>query len=211
MEAIEVITNSEVSSVRSTTPTIGTELLKDVTTPSIHFGVETEPFFFLSSFFPSTLSFDHHEFLTAEAFFQAAKFSKHPHLVLAIKNTKSLKDMMYKVQHWADCVPEDWAEKRLSLMKEIQELKFAQHKQLRARLVQTGDAELIYKSKTDLSASEGAYSGDLKSNSSHGAEVEVNQSVLRSIPKTSSRGRTASEAAMCSSSPFRACSASSAS
>ncbi|KAE8223483.1 hypothetical protein CF326_g8188 [Tilletia indica] len=183
MEAIDIITNSEVSSVRSVTPTIETDSLKDVTTPPIYFGVETEPFFFLSSFFPSTLSLGHHEFLTAEAFFQAAKFSKHPNLMLAMKNTKSSKDMLYKIQHWTDCIPEDWEEKRLPIMKEIQELKFAQHKQLRDRLVQTGDAELIYRSKTDPSASGGAYSGDLKSYSSHGAEVEVYQSVLMPNPE----------------------------
>ncbi|KAE8225386.1 hypothetical protein CF326_g7876 [Tilletia indica] len=152
MEAIEVITNSEVSSERSITPTIDTDPLNDITTPPtppIYFGVETEPFFFLSSFFPSTLSLGPHEFLTAEGFFQAAKFSKHPNLVLALKKTKSSKEMLYKIQHWTDCIPEDWEEKSLPVMKEIQELKFAQHKQLRARLVQTGDAELIYKSRTD--------------------------------------------------------------
>ncbi|KAE8266465.1 hypothetical protein A4X09_0g5880 [Tilletia walkeri] len=152
MEAIEVITNSEVSSERSITPTIDTDPLNDVTTPptpAIYFGVETEPFFFLSSFFPSILSLGPHEFLTAEGFFQAAKFSEHPNLVLALKKTKSSKEMLYKLQHWTECIPEDWDEKRLPIMKEIQELKFAQHKQLRARLVQTGDAKLIYRSKTD--------------------------------------------------------------
>ncbi|KAE8217142.1 hypothetical protein CF326_g9550 [Tilletia indica] len=152
MEAIEVITNSEVSSERSITPTIDTDPLNDVTTPPtlpIFFGVETEPFFFLSSLFPSTISLGPHEFLTAEAFFQAAKFSKHSNLVLALKETKSSRDMLYKIQHWTECIPEDWDEKRLPIMKEIQELKFAQHKHLRARLVQTGDAELIYRCKTD--------------------------------------------------------------
>ncbi|KAE8235974.1 hypothetical protein A4X13_0g9311 [Tilletia indica] len=152
METIEVITESEVSSERSVTPKIDADALND-DIPKIYFGIETEPFFFLSPLFPSRLSFGPHEFLTAEAFYQAAKFAKHPDLVVAIQNTTSSGDMLYKTQHWNEYVPEDWDEKSLSIMKEIQLLKFSQHKQLRARLVQTGNAELIYRSKTDVSTS----------------------------------------------------------
>ncbi|KAE8231928.1 hypothetical protein CF326_g3048 [Tilletia indica] len=151
MDAIEVITNSEVSSERSVTPTIDPDPLGAVPTPpvKIFFGVETEPFFFLSNFFPSTLSFGPHKFLTAEALFQAAKFGSWTALRDSIIKTTWAEDMMDKVQRWSKHVPHDWEERRLEVMKEVQTLKYAQYEQLRARLIQTGDCDLIYKSNTD--------------------------------------------------------------
>ncbi|KAE8231929.1 hypothetical protein CF326_g3050 [Tilletia indica] len=149
MEDIEIVSSSELSSARSVTPTVDTEDATSANIPIIYFGVETEPFFFLCPLFPSRISLGDHQFLTAEAFFQAARFAKHPNLMTAIKNTKWPGDVLDKIQHWADCLPDDWADKKLSIMKEIQELKFAQHKELRARLAQTGNAELIYSSTAD--------------------------------------------------------------
>ncbi|KAE8226840.1 hypothetical protein CF319_g604 [Tilletia indica] len=141
MVDIEIVSSSELSSARSIAPSTNTS--------PIYFGVETEPFFFLSSLFPSQISFGNQQFLTAEALFQAARFAKHPNLVTAIQNTKWSGDVLDKIQHWTDYAANDWEEKKRSIMKEIQELKFAQNKELRARLLQTGNAEIIYRSKAD--------------------------------------------------------------
>ncbi|KAE8218825.1 hypothetical protein CF326_g9084 [Tilletia indica] len=145
MEAIEVIMNSEVSSESSVTPTIDTDPL----TPQIFFGIETEPFFFLSPLFPSRISTSHFEFSNAEAAFQASKFAQNPELQSDIIKTVCIKDTIDKVQRWNSYLPVDWEERRIPVMKSLQMLKYVQNIQLQARLLQTGDAHLIYKSNTD--------------------------------------------------------------
>ncbi|KAE8213063.1 hypothetical protein CF327_g3362 [Tilletia walkeri] len=155
MEDIEIVSSSELSSARSVTPTVDTEDATSANIPIIYFGVETEPFFFLCPLFPSRISLGDHQFLTAEAFFQAARFAKHPNLVTAIKNTAvfclliPILFQLFILQRWSKHVPHDWEERRLEVMKEVQTLKYAQYEQLRARLIQTGDCDLIYKSNTD--------------------------------------------------------------
>ncbi|CAD6943393.1 unnamed protein product [Tilletia controversa] len=151
METIEVVAMSEVSSERSATPTEEPVVVEPeaAKTPAIRFGSATEPFFFLSNSFPSRIAFGAFGFPNAEAAFQAAKFREHPTLQLAIVNTKWPGDVIDKARDWIDYVPEDWEERRLSVMKEVLMLKYTQNDQLQARLLQTGDAELIYTSRID--------------------------------------------------------------
>ncbi|CAD6935877.1 unnamed protein product [Tilletia controversa] len=115
-------------------------------TPVICFGSRSKPFFFLSNLFPSRISLGDFEFFNAEAAFQAAKFHEHPNLQQAIIQTQWPEDVLDKVQYWARYVLADWEEQRLAIMQEVQILKYSQNQQLRARLLQTGDAELIYTS-----------------------------------------------------------------
>ncbi|KAE8219716.1 hypothetical protein CF326_g8895 [Tilletia indica] len=145
MEAIEVITNSEVSSERSVTPTIDADPLK----LQIYFGIETEPFFFLSPLFPSRICAGHFEFSNAEAAFQASKFAQDPDLQSEITKTVCAKDAIEKANRWTNHISVDWEEHRIPVMKDVQMLKYVQNLQLRARLLQTGDADLIYESKGD--------------------------------------------------------------
>ncbi|CAD6940209.1 unnamed protein product [Tilletia laevis] len=142
---------SEISSERSVTPTEESVVVEPEATeaPVIRFGSGTEPFFFLSNSFPSRIAFGSSEFMNAETAFQAAKFRDHPELQLAIANTKWPGDAIDKARNWIDYVPEDWEEECLSIMKEVQTLKYTQNNQLRARLLQTGDAELIFTSRMD--------------------------------------------------------------
>ncbi|KAE8251942.1 hypothetical protein A4X13_0g3783 [Tilletia indica] len=145
MADIEVISTSELSSERSVTPTIDTDPL----TPQIFFGIETEPFFFLSPLFPSRISTSHFEFPNAEAAFQASKFAHNPELQSDITKTVCAKDAIEKANRWTNHISVDWEEHRIPVMKSVQMLKYAQNIQLQARLLQTGDAHLIYKSETD--------------------------------------------------------------
>ncbi|KAE8222579.1 hypothetical protein CF319_g4242 [Tilletia indica] len=145
MADIEVISNSQLSSERSVTHTLDADTL----TPPIYFGIETEPFFFLSPLFPSRISTGHFEFSNAEAAFQASKFAQNPELRSDIMNTVCAKDTIEKAHRWTNFVSVDWEEHRVPVMKDVQMLKFVQNIQLRARLLQTDDAHLIYKSEAD--------------------------------------------------------------
>ncbi|CAD6943311.1 unnamed protein product [Tilletia laevis] len=147
---MEVVIKSELSSERSATP-MEEPFVADpeaAETPAIHFGSQ-EHFFFLSNAFPSRITFGNHEFANAEAVFQAAKFREHPKLQQAMIEMKWPVDLVDRAQHWTRYVPEDWEEQCLAVMKEVQTLKYVQNDQLRARLLQTGDTELIYTSKDD--------------------------------------------------------------
>ncbi|KAE8230680.1 hypothetical protein CF326_g4318 [Tilletia indica] len=149
MEDIEVMTSS---SYRSATSTLATEprnhAPNSATTP-IYFGVATEPFFFLSNSFPSKISVGPYRFLNAEAVYQAAKFGENPELQTEIIETVWPQDMLDKVERWGNYVEENWEGRRLAVMKHVQMLKYTQNLQLQDRLLQTGNAELIYQPDRD--------------------------------------------------------------
>ncbi|CAD6886548.1 unnamed protein product [Tilletia laevis] len=116
---------------------------------SIGFGCDGPTWLFLTNSFPSRIVCGGTEFRNAEAIFQASKFEQHPNLQLAIAKTKWPGDVIDKARAWEGEISETWLEQRLPVMKGIQELKYTQNSELRARLLQTGDAELFYISSKD--------------------------------------------------------------
>ncbi|KAE8222580.1 hypothetical protein CF319_g4243 [Tilletia indica] len=146
MEDIEVMTSS---SHRSVTSTVGGESRNHAptsATASIYFGIETEPFFFLSNSFPSKISAEPYQFLNAEAMFQAAKFEDYPELQSEIHKTVWPQDMLDKVARWGNYADDNWENRCINVM-----LKYIQNVPLQHRLLQTGNTELVYRSKTDVS------------------------------------------------------------
>ncbi|KAK0564946.1 hypothetical protein OC844_001469 [Tilletia horrida] len=80
----------------------------------------------------------------------ASKFRHHEVLQQAIATTIWPFSAILKAKCWEDDIDPAWRADRLSIMREIQKIKFLQHPQLYERLLQTGDATLIHCAEDDL-------------------------------------------------------------
>lgn len=95
---------------------------------------------FLSNFYPSEIIFDGQKYPTVEHAFQAAK-TLDPKIRIKIRNAKTpglAKKMGRSVK-----LREDWEKIKYSMMSALVSSKFLTHPELKQKLIDTGDAELI--------------------------------------------------------------------
>ncbi|KAE8221480.1 hypothetical protein CF319_g5168 [Tilletia indica] len=115
----------------------------------IRFYSNRKLYYFLTNFFPSPIAYFGHQFATAEAFFQAAKFDAHEKIQRRISRTEWPRFAFEQAQLHSRLVSGIWPQQRLEVMEIAQLLKYTQNPNLQQRLLQTGDAELIEDSKSD--------------------------------------------------------------
>ena len=84
---------------------------------------------------------------TSEHYFQAQKFEGTEHEE-TIRNTKNAFTAARLGRRLAP-LPEDWDNRRIDVMYEAVRAKFTEHRELRALLLATGDAELVEHTKND--------------------------------------------------------------
>ncbi|KAK0529298.1 hypothetical protein OC842_004286 [Tilletia horrida] len=118
-------------------------------TSRIRFYSAKEPFFFLTNFASSRIFHDGNLFRNAEILYQASKFAHMPDLYWEIVGQDSPRAAFNMAQKYRSHVSKDWEARRLQVMGHVQLLKYTQNSQLRARLLQTGNAELIEASPHD--------------------------------------------------------------
>lgn len=95
---------------------------------------------FLSNFCHSPIELDGIIYPTVEHAFQAAKTLDHAdkHRIAAASTPGNAKRLGRKVQ-----LRRDWEQVKVGIMQDLVRLKFTVHQDLRAKLIATGDAELI--------------------------------------------------------------------
>lgn len=98
------------------------------------------PYRFLSNFYEADVEFEGHVYPTAEHAFQAAKNTNplHRERVRAAPTPATAKRLGQAI-----ALRPDWDDVKLSLMEMIVLSKFVRHKDIRAKLLQTGDVELV--------------------------------------------------------------------
>ncbi|KAK0529296.1 hypothetical protein OC842_004284 [Tilletia horrida] len=124
--------------------------------PVIRFYHANEPFYFLTNFAPSRIFHDGVEFATAEALFQASKFTSRPYLYKSIGKEEAPRVAFSSAQRNKEAVSKDWESRSIQVMRHVQLLKYTQNNHLRVRLLQTEDAELIEASPHDAFWGEGS-------------------------------------------------------
>ena len=84
---------------------------------------------------------------TSEHYFQAQKFvgSDHEETIRKAKNAFTAARLGRRLAP----LPEDWDTRRIDVMYEAVRAKFTEHRELRALLLATGDAELVEHTKND--------------------------------------------------------------
>lgn len=95
---------------------------------------------FLSNFFPSPVDYQGEEYPNVEAAFQAAK-TDNPTERAEIR--KLTNPVMAKRKGRKVTLRSNWEEVKLTIMKVLVSQKFTRYPDLKAKLLQTGDADLI--------------------------------------------------------------------
>lgn len=104
--------------------------------------------YFLSNFYPASLSLWNMKFYCSEAAFQAAKFLEKPEIAVRFTHLEG-KDARSLAQTLSDQQRGDWYQVRESIMFEVLTAKFQQHPELSELLLATGKAYLVEKSDRD--------------------------------------------------------------
>lgn len=95
---------------------------------------------FLSNFYPSSIPYENLEYPTVEHAYQAAKS-------LTPKVRELIRDQLTpgkaKKLGQSIIIDPNWELHKVSTMAHLVEMKFAIHRDLRAKLIETGDAELV--------------------------------------------------------------------
>ncbi|CAO1634744.1 unnamed protein product [Parajaminaea phylloscopi] len=110
------------------------------------------PYFWLSNHFSLPVYHDNIRYPSAEHLFQSLKFPHRPDIAKAVRKAETASDAVKIARkHSADC-RKGWRQEGLNIiaMRHVLLLKFTQHTALRARLLQTGSADLVYASPTDV-------------------------------------------------------------
>jgi ribA/ribD-fused uncharacterized protein len=96
---------------------------------------------FLSNFWPAEVEFEGHQYPSAEHAYQAAKFTDHSmrQKVAEAKTPAQAKS----VAHSATTQRANWDEAKFDVMEKVVRDKFTRNAELRQKLIDTGDAELI--------------------------------------------------------------------
>lgn len=94
---------------------------------------------FLSNFYPTILSIDGVSYMNSEAAFQAYKLKDPSHRKIFSKLAPGTAKRLGRTVE----MREDWDEIRIDVMRRVVDAKFSQNYYLRARLLATGDTELI--------------------------------------------------------------------
>ena len=114
----------------------------------VRFYYEYEEYGFLSNFFLAPIVLEGREWPSVEHYYQAAK-TLDPAFRELIRTAPSA-DEAKKLGRDPDCVLRgDWHEAKVDVMRHAIAAKFAQHPDLRAMLIGTGDAVLMENSKKD--------------------------------------------------------------
>ena len=96
-------------------------------------------YYFLSNFYPATVSYNGLEYQNNEAAFQAQKvLDVEEQIPFTLLSPKDAKRRGRKVR-----LRSDWEAVKDGIMEEIVRAKFSQHKDLEEKLITTGDALLI--------------------------------------------------------------------
>lgn len=137
--------------------TDGAEIIVPPDNRILYFGRDRDRFAFLSHFHPSPILIDGEAWLTVEHYYQAQK-SAHPAYKAAIR--AAINPGMAKRLATPPSAPRrlsqnswfrkhgqqpraDWHDVKLAIMRRADHAKFAQNLELAARLLATGDAELV--------------------------------------------------------------------
>ena len=96
-------------------------------------------YFFLSNFYPCSFVYEGITYSSSEAAYQAHK---------TLDNTERLRISMLDAEHAKEegrklALREDWEDVKLNVMYEICRIKFSTNPNLKKRLLDTGDEELI--------------------------------------------------------------------
>ncbi|PWN25951.1 DUF1768-domain-containing protein [Jaminaea rosea] len=110
------------------------------------------PYFWLSNHFLIPIYYDGIRYSSAEHLFQSLKFPHRPDLAKAVRRAETPSEAVRVARKHAPDVRKGWRAEGLNViaMREVLLLKFTQHGALRSRLLQTGDADLINASPTDV-------------------------------------------------------------
>lgn len=95
-------------------------------------------YFFLSNFYPATVCYDGLLYNSSEAAYQAQKAPEGERKAfqgISAKEAKALGETY--------CLPEEWAEQRVYIMRRIVEAKFCQNADLMKQLLETRDVLLV--------------------------------------------------------------------
>ncbi|KAJ3888168.1 hypothetical protein GG344DRAFT_54217 [Lentinula edodes] len=117
----------------------------------IFFYHKHQPYFEFTNFSRHAVSYEGKMYPTSEHLFQAFKFIDHnPHLAEHIRICSDLPRVaLIEAHRLHEKQRSDWREVNVEKMELTLYLKFTQHRQLREKLVSTGNAELVENSDTD--------------------------------------------------------------
>ncbi|CAO1622566.1 unnamed protein product [Jaminaea pallidilutea] len=122
------------------------------------------PYYWLSNHFLISIYYDNIRYPSAEHLFQSLKFPHRPDIAKAVRKAETPSEAVKLARRHAADVRRGWRQEGLNViaMREVLLLKFTQHSALRSRLLQTGDAELINASPTDVFWGSGRAIGSTK-------------------------------------------------
>ncbi|THV02989.1 DUF1768-domain-containing protein [Dendrothele bispora CBS 962.96] len=118
----------------------------------------TEPLYFSQTHpdYGGFLPHSHHrivhegqQYKSATHLHEALKYPNHPHIAEAIRACTTLSDIFHIATSNADRARPDWAFKFVEVMESVMMEKFAQHPNLRALLLLTGNRPLVYSEERD--------------------------------------------------------------
>lgn len=111
-------------------------------------GFYESEYYFLSNFSAFAVEWKGKVWMTSEHAYQAAKFTDED-IQQEIFNTRSAHDAKKCAQSHKDNARSDWAEIKLSIMKDICRHKLQQNEYIQKKLIQSGDKVLIETSHKD--------------------------------------------------------------
>jgi len=120
-------------------------------TSPIYFYDRGKPFFEFTNFSLHSIEYDRKLYATAEHLYQAFKFmTTDPALAELIRTQPSARAARKEAGYQRAHQRSDWFEVNVEVMDDILHAKFIQHEDLREKLLETGNRELIEDSPDDL-------------------------------------------------------------
>lgn len=120
-------------------------------TSPIYFYDRGKPFFEFTNFSLHSIVYDEKIYATSEHLFQAFKFmTTNPVLAERMRTQPSARSARREAGFYRNYQRSDWFDVNVEVMDKILHAKFTQHEDLRKKLLETGDRELIEDSPDDV-------------------------------------------------------------
>eukprot|EP01114_Cavostelium_apophysatum_P017248 TRINITY_DN5078_c0_g1_i3.p2 TRINITY_DN5078_c0_g1~~TRINITY_DN5078_c0_g1_i3.p2 ORF type:complete len:216 (-),score=48.65 TRINITY_DN5078_c0_g1_i3:157-804(-) len=132
----------------------------------IRFYAKNDPYFFLSTFFESPFTYKGVTYLSAAQFIQAQKFLHKSDIFQSILDKKKPLDAVSIATKNNSHVRKDWKEVREQVLEEALQQKFSQNEVLKAKLLATGNRQLVFDFKDPFEGVGGDGKGKKRSRNS---------------------------------------------